>query len=67
MLDPYSRLTVSWSAGSRDADYADASMRDVASRLTGRVHPTTGGPKPTWKASKAGLERTWTMPSSWGP
>ncbi len=44
-LDADSKLIVSWLVGGRDADYADAFMQDVASRLAGRVQLTTDGHK----------------------
>lgn len=44
-LDADSKLIVSWLVGGRDADYADAFMQDVASRLAGRVQLTTDGYK----------------------
>ena len=44
-LDADTKLIVSWLVGGRDAEYADAFMRDVAGRLAGRVQLTTDGHK----------------------
>ena len=47
-LDGYrrhSKLIVSWLVGDRDADYAQAFMNDLASRLAARVQMTTDGLK----------------------
>jgi IS1 family transposase len=42
-LDADSKLAVSWLVGGRDAEYANAFMDDVASRLADRVQLTTDG------------------------
>ena len=42
-LDADSKLAVSWLVGGRDAEYANAFMQDVASRLTSRIQLTTDG------------------------
>lgn len=42
-IDADSKLIVSWLVGGRDAGYAWEFMRDVASRLDGRVQVTTDG------------------------
>jgi IS1 family transposase len=44
-IDADSKLIVSWLAGSRDGEYAQAFMNDVASRLATRVQMTTDGHK----------------------
>jgi IS1 family transposase len=45
-IDAQSKLIVSYLVGKRDADYASAFMRDVASRLANRVQLTTDGHSP---------------------
>lgn len=40
-IDADTKLSVSWLVGGRDAEYAQAFMQDVASRITGRVQVTT--------------------------
>jgi len=42
-IDADSKLIIAWLLGGRDAGYAYEFMRDVASRLTGRVQLTTDG------------------------
>jgi IS1 family transposase len=42
-MDADSKLAVSWLVGGRDAEYANAFMDDVASRLARRVQVTTDG------------------------
>jgi IS1 family transposase len=42
-LDADSKLIVSWLVGGRDAEYANAFMNDLASRLASRVQLTTDG------------------------
>ena len=42
-IDADSKLIISWFVGSRDADAAWVFMRDLASRLTHRLHLTTDG------------------------
>ena len=42
-IDADSKLAISWLVGGRDAEYAHAFMRDVASRLANRVQLTTDG------------------------
>lgn len=44
-IDADSKLIVSWLVGDRDADYAQAFMNDLASRITTRVQMTTDGLK----------------------
>jgi IS1 family transposase len=44
-LDADSKLVVSWLVGDRDADAANAFMKDVAERLVNRVQLTTDGHK----------------------
>lgn len=44
-IDGDSKLIVSWLAGGRDGEYAQAFMNDVASRLATRVQMTTDGHK----------------------
>jgi len=44
-LDADSKLIISYAVGGRDADYANAFMQDVASRLANRVQMTTDGHK----------------------
>jgi IS1 family transposase len=44
-IDADSKLIVSWLVGDRDADYAQAFMNDLASRLATRVQMTTDGLK----------------------
>jgi IS1 family transposase len=44
-IDADSKLIVSWLVGDRDADYAQAFMNDLASRLSTRVQMTTDGLK----------------------
>jgi IS1 family transposase len=44
-IDADTKLIISWLVGNRDADYANAFMNDVASRLTTRVQLTTDGLK----------------------
>ena len=44
-LDAQSKLIVSWLVGGRDAEYANAFMNDLASRLANRVQLTTDGHK----------------------
>ena len=42
-LDAETKLIVSWLVGGRDAEYANAFMNDLASRLANRVQLTTDG------------------------
>ena len=49
-LDSDSKLIVSYLVGGRDADYANAFMQDVATRLANRVQLTTDGHAPYLKA-----------------
>jgi IS1 family transposase len=49
-LDADSKLIVSYLVGGRDADYANAFIDDVASRLANRVQLTTDGHKPYLEA-----------------
>lgn len=49
-LDADSKLIVSWLVGGRDADYADAFMQDVASRVASRIQLTTDGHRPYLEA-----------------
>ena len=49
-IDADSKLMVAWSVGDRDATYANAFMKDVASRLTSRVQLTTDGHAPYLEA-----------------
>ncbi|MBN4046605.1 DDE-type integrase/transposase/recombinase [bacterium AH-315-P15] len=42
-IDRDSKLIVSWLVGGRDAEYANAFMDDLQSRLANRVHLTTDG------------------------
>lgn len=44
-IDADSKLIVAWLVGDRDADYAQAFMNDLASRITTRVQMTTDGLK----------------------
>ena len=44
-MDADSKLVVSWLVGNRDAEYANAFMLDIASRLSHRVQLTTDGLK----------------------
>jgi hypothetical protein len=44
-LDSDSKLVISWLVGTRGASYANAFMKDVASRLSRRVQLTTDGHK----------------------
>ena len=44
-IDAQSKLLVSWLVGGRDAEYANAFMNDLASRLANRVQLTTDGHK----------------------
>lgn len=44
-IDADTKLIISWLVGSRDAEYANAFMNDVASRLANRVQLTTDGLK----------------------
>lgn len=44
-IDADSKLIVSWLVGDRDAEYAQAFMNDLASRLSTRVQMTTDGLK----------------------
>lgn len=44
-IDADTKLIVSWLAGARDGEYAQAFMNDVASRLASRVQMTTDGHK----------------------
>jgi len=44
-LDAETKLIVSWLVGGRDAEYANAFMNDLASRLANRVQLTTDGHK----------------------
>ena len=44
-IDAQSKLIVSWLVGGRDAEYANAFMNDLASRLANRVQLTTDGHK----------------------
>ena len=49
-MDADSKLMVSYMVGKRDADYADAFIADLASRLTSRVQLSTAGHKPYLEA-----------------
>lgn len=49
-LDSDSKLAISWLVGDRDADAANAFVRDVAARLANRVQLTTDGHKPYLEA-----------------
>jgi IS1 family transposase len=49
-LDADSKLMVAWSVGDRDATFANAFMKDVASRLSNRVQLTTDGHAPYLEA-----------------
>lgn len=49
-LDSDSKLLVSWLVGSRNAEYANAFMQDVADRLANRVQLTTDGHSPYLEA-----------------
>jgi len=49
-IDSDSKLLVSWLVGSRNADYANAFMQDVADRLANRVQLTTDGHIPYLEA-----------------
>ena len=49
-IDADSKLMVAWSVGDRDANYANAFMLDVASRLNTRVQLTTDGHAPYLEA-----------------
>lgn len=49
-MDADSKLMVSYMVGRRDADYANAFMEDLASRLATRVQLTTDGHKPYLEA-----------------
>lgn len=44
-IEGSSKLIISWLAGGRDGEYANAFMNDVASRLLSRVQMTTDGHK----------------------
>ena len=50
-MDADSKLMISYMVGKRDADYADAFIGDLASRLTSRVQLSTDGHKPYLEAS----------------
>lgn len=45
-----SKLCPTWLVGGRDAEYAEMFMRDVASRMAGRIQLTSDGHKPYQKA-----------------
>lgn len=47
------KLVSSWLVGGRDGEYAEAFMRDVASRLANRVQLTSDGHKPYLQAVEA--------------
>jgi IS1 family transposase len=49
-LDADSKLIIAYDCGGRDAEYANAFMQDVASRLATRVQLTTDGHKPYLEA-----------------
>jgi IS1 family transposase len=49
------KLIVAWLVGLRDADFAQAFMRDVASRLTNRIQLTTDGLRVYLEAVRAGF------------
>lgn len=49
-MDADSKLMVSYMVGKRDADYADAFIADLASRLINRVQLSTDGHKPYLEA-----------------
>ncbi len=49
-LDADTRLIVSWLVGGRDAEYANAFMQDVATRVATRVQLTTDGHRPYLEA-----------------
>lgn len=49
-MDADSKLMISYMVGKRDADYADAFIGDLASRLTSRVQLSTDGHKPYLEA-----------------
>jgi len=42
-IDADTKLAISWLVGSRDGDYAEAFITDLASRLAGRIQLTTDG------------------------
>ena len=49
-MDADTKLIMSWRLGQRDAENANALMRDVAGRVTGRVQLTTDGHRPYLEA-----------------
>lgn len=55
-IDADSKLVVSWYVGNRDLYCATEFMKDVASRLKGRVQLTTDGYKPYLKAVDAAFD-----------
>jgi IS1 family transposase len=52
-LDADTKLIVGWLVGGRDAEYANASMKDVAERLATRVQLTMDGHKAYLEAVEA--------------
>jgi IS1 family transposase/lambda repressor-like predicted transcriptional regulator len=55
-MDAESKLMVSYMVGKRDADYADAFIADIASRLTNRVQLSTDGYKPHLEAAEGAFD-----------
>jgi IS1 family transposase len=49
-LDADTKLIISYSCGSRDAEYANEFMQDVASRVANRIQLTTNGHRPYLEA-----------------
>lgn len=49
-LEADTKLIIGWLVGGRDAEYANAFMKDVAERLASRVQLTTDGHKPYLEA-----------------
>jgi IS1 family transposase len=58
-LDADTKLIVGWLMGGRDAEYANASMKDVAERLATRVQLTMDGHKAYLEAVEALSAPTW--------
>jgi IS1 family transposase len=54
-MDADSKLMISYMVGKRDADYANAFMQDLASRLANRVQLSTDGHKPYLEAVEGAL------------
>lgn len=61
-IDADTKLVPSFMVGNRNADTANTFMRDLASRLAGRVQLPTNGLKPYWKRSRARSARISTTP-----